>query len=73
MLSRPPQNKIAFRVEQEQILRESIFWLTPRCAQMIRMLFVELLPRHYQEIAKEPNLTIGSIGLICGPRLDQLK
>lgn len=65
--------EIIAEAQQEQMLRESIAVLKPRCAQMVRMLFFETPARAYNEIARELGLATGSIGFIRGRCLDQLK
>jgi len=69
----PSADLIVVEVEQEQVLRDSIASLAPRCAQMIRMLFFESPARPYQEIARELGLATGSIGFIRGRCLDRLR
>lgn len=65
--------QISVRVAQEQILREAVSSVTPRCTQMIKMAFVELPRRRYRETMRELNLAAQSIGFIRGHRLGQLK
>lgn len=48
--------QISVRVAQEQILREAVSSVTPRCTQMIKMAFVELPRRRYRETMRELNL-----------------
>lgn len=60
-------------LEKEQMVRNALTELNPRCEQMIRMLFFEIPPRPYQEIARELDLATGSIGFIRGRCLDKLK
>jgi RNA polymerase sigma factor (sigma-70 family) len=59
--------------EREQILRDAISQLSPRCERMVRMLFFEDPPRPYKLIAHELDLATGSIGFIRGRCLDKLK
>lgn len=61
------------QLEKEQIVRDAISELSPRCERMIRMLFFETLPRPYQEVAKELGIATGSIGFIRGRCLVKLK
>jgi len=51
------------QAEQEQILREAMSTLAPRCRKLVEMLFFESPARPYAEIANELNLAVGSIGL----------
>lgn len=61
------------QIEQEQALREAIAGLTPRCNQLIHMLFFETPPRPYQQVARALGLATGSLGFIRGRCLDQLR
>src|SRR5690349_4946568 len=53
-------------VQEEQAVRDAIEKLTPRCAQLVRMLFFEQPPRPYNEVAQALGLATGSIGFIRG-------
>ena len=61
------------QLEKEQIVRDAIAELSPRCERMIRMLFFETPPRPYEEIAQELGIATGSIGFIRGRCLGKLK
>jgi RNA polymerase sigma factor (sigma-70 family) len=61
------------QLEREQGLRNALAELSPRCAQMIRILFFEIPPRPYQDVAKQLGLATGSIGFIRGRCLTHLK
>ena len=67
-----PDNMIV-QLEKEQIVRDAIAELSPRCERMIRMLFFETPPRPYEEIAQELGIATGSIGFIRGRCLGKLK
>jgi RNA polymerase sigma factor (sigma-70 family) len=67
-----PDHMLA-ELEKEQMVRDAIAELSPRCERMVRMLFFENPPRPYQEIARELDLATGSIGFIRGRCLDKLK
>jgi RNA polymerase sigma factor (sigma-70 family) len=67
-----PQEML-FEVQREQSLREAIATLPPRCKRMVGMLFFEDPPRPYQEVAKQLNLSTGSIGFIRGRCLKKLR
>ncbi len=67
----PPDILVA--VEQEQLVRDSIGLLPPRCREMIAMLFFEQPPLRYEEVAKRLHLAPGSIGFIRGRCLKRLK
>jgi RNA polymerase sigma factor (sigma-70 family) len=60
-------------LEKEQMVRDAIGELSPRCERMVRMLFFENPPRPYQEIARELDLATGSVGFIRGRCLEKLK
>jgi RNA polymerase sigma factor (sigma-70 family) len=61
------------QVEQEQVLREALMALSPRCRQLVHMLFFEMPVRPYEEVAKELSLASGSIGFIRRRCLDKLR
>ena len=61
------------QLEKEQMVRNAISELSPRCERMVRMLFFETPPRPYEEIAKELGIATGSIGFIRGRCLVKLK
>jgi RNA polymerase sigma factor (sigma-70 family) len=67
-----PEGMLA-ELEKEQMVRDSITQLTPRCGQLVRMLFFENPPRPYEEIARELGIAIGSIGFIRGRCLQKLR
>jgi RNA polymerase sigma factor (sigma-70 family) len=60
-------------VEQEQMVREAIGSLPPRCREMIELLFFEHPPTPYNEVARRLDLATGSIGFIRGRCLKRLK
>ena len=61
------------QVEQEQIVREVVSKLPPRCAELVRMLFFEQPPLPYAEAARRLGLATGSIGFIRGRCLERLR
>jgi len=61
------------QLEKEQLVRDAMSELSPRCEQMVRMLFFESPARPYEEVAKELGLATGSIGFIRGRCLGKLK
>lgn len=69
----PGADRIIEEVEREQVLRNAIGGVPPRCVKMIRMLFFESPARPYNEIASELGLATGSIGFIRGRCLDKLR
>jgi len=60
-------------LEKEQSVRDAIAAISARCQQLIQMLFFELPPRPYDEIAKKLGLATGSIGFIRGRCLTRMK
>lgn len=60
-------------LEREQLVRDSIEMLPPRCRQMISLLFFEHPPQPYHEVAEKLGLARGSIGFIRGRCLKRLK
>jgi len=60
-------------VEQEQIVREAISRLPPRCREMIELLFFAQPPVPYNDVARHLHLATGSIGFIRGRCLKRLK
>jgi RNA polymerase sigma factor (sigma-70 family) len=60
-------------VEREQMVREAIGNLPPRCREMIELLFFEQPPMPYNDVARRLNLATGSIGFIRGRCLKRLK
>jgi len=67
-----PEEMLA-QLQREQAVRDVMSQLSPRCEQMIRMLFFETPPRPYANIASELGLATGSIGFIRGRCLARLK
>ena len=67
-----PEDLIA-QVEQEQLMREALTELSPQCQQLVQMLFFEIPPRPYEEVAKELHLAQGSIGFTRKNCLDKLR
>ena len=61
------------QVQQEQIVREVVGKLPPRCAELVKMLFFEQPPLPYAEVARRLGLATGSIGFIRGRCLERLR
>jgi RNA polymerase sigma factor (sigma-70 family) len=61
------------QVEQEQIVRDVVSKLSPRNAELVRLLFFEQPPLPYAEVAQRLGLATGSIGFIRGRCLERLK
>jgi len=61
------------QLQHEQMVRDAVAELSPRCERLVRMLFFENPPRPYDQIAKELDIATGSIGFIRGRCLNKLK
>ncbi len=61
------------QVQQEQIVREVVQKLPPRCAELVNLLFFEQPPLPYTEVARRLGLATGSIGFIRGRCLERLR
>jgi RNA polymerase sigma factor (sigma-70 family) len=61
------------QVEREQMVRDATARLSPRCQEMIRLLFYTDPPLPYREVASRLGLAIGSIGFIRGRCLQRLE
>jgi RNA polymerase sigma factor (sigma-70 family) len=68
----PPQ-ELVLQLEREQILREALQQITPRCRELIEMLFFRTPPLPYDEVAKTLRLARGSIGFTRMRCLNQLR
>ncbi len=60
-------------LEREQMLREAVESLPPRCRRMVEMLFFQSPPLPYAEVARQLGLAEGSIGFIRGRCLTKLR
>jgi RNA polymerase sigma factor (sigma-70 family) len=60
-------------VEREQLVRDAIADLPPRCREVIELLFFEHPPVPYSEIAKRLGMAPGSIAFIRGRCLKRLR
>jgi RNA polymerase sigma factor (sigma-70 family) len=69
----PMANDVIADLEREQLVRDSIEMLPPRCRQMITLLFFEQPPQPYAQLAERLGLARGSIGFIRGRCLKRLK
>jgi RNA polymerase sigma factor (sigma-70 family) len=61
------------RSEEEQIIREILGELSPRCHQLIQMLFFEEPSRSYRDIASDLGIAVGSIGMMRQRCIDRLR
>jgi RNA polymerase sigma factor (sigma-70 family) len=68
-----PVERVLEQAAGEQALREAIAGLPPRCRTLVEMLFFEVPPRPYGEVAKSLGLASGSIGFIRGRCLTRLR
>lgn len=69
-----PENMLA-EIEREQMLRDALSELAPRCLALVRMLFFQEPSLPYQQVAKQLHVAAGSIGFIrmrCLKRLRQI-
>lgn len=64
---------LLIEVEQEQKLRNAISNLSPRCRELIHILFYEEPPRPYKEVAESLGVAVGSVGFIRGQCLEKLR
>lgn len=69
----PGGHEMVEEAEREQIVRDAISQLRPRCQEMIRLLFFEQPPPPYAEVAQRLGLATGSIGFIRGRCLQRLQ
>jgi RNA polymerase sigma factor (sigma-70 family) len=59
--------------DREQLLRDSIERVPPRCRELIRLLFFQQTPLPYKDVARRLGLATGSIGFIRGRCLKKLQ
>jgi RNA polymerase sigma factor (sigma-70 family) len=70
----PPRAEAILReAEEEHHLRQAMAELSPRCSELVRMLFFEEPAREYREIAQSLGIAVGSIGFIRQRCLDKLR
>ena len=69
----PIPESVLLELQREQSVRDAILSLSERCQRMVRMLFYEDPPRSYDDVARELDLAVGSIGFIRGRCLKQLR
>ena len=60
-------------IEREQMVREAVATLSPRCREMVELLFFKQPPLPYAQVAGRLGLATGSISFIRGRCLKQLK
>jgi RNA polymerase sigma factor (sigma-70 family) len=66
-------DNLVFEFQQDQLLREALSGLAPRCRQLVQMLFFETPARPYLQVARDLKLAPGSIGFIRRRCLDKLR
>ena len=69
----PAPPELIEEVEREQQVREAVARLSPRCREIVRLLFYEQPPVAYRELAGRLGLATGSIGFIRGRCLASLQ
>ncbi|HEX7287596.1 MAG TPA: sigma-70 family RNA polymerase sigma factor [Candidatus Angelobacter sp.] len=69
----PAAETVLHEVQEEQAIRDALARLTPRCAELVKMLFYEQPPVPYTEVAQRLGLATGSIGFIRGRCLNRLQ
>ena len=68
-----PPDDVTDEAEREQIMRDATARLSPRCQEMIRLLFYVEPPLPYRDVAQRLGLAVGSIGFIRGRCLKRLQ
>src|SRR5229473_4283770 len=61
------------QTQEEQILREATAALTPQCRRLVELLFFEVPPRPYSDVAAELGLAVGSIGFTRQKCIERLR
>jgi RNA polymerase sigma factor (sigma-70 family) len=69
----PVAEEFIKQAQEEQMLREAMANLAPRCRRLVEMLFFESPSRPYAEVASELNLAVGSIGLTRQKCIESLR
>jgi RNA polymerase sigma factor (sigma-70 family) len=69
----PAGEKIVEEAETEQSIRDAISAMSPRCQQLVHMLFYEEPSRPYKSIADTLGIATGSIGFMRQQCLDRLR
>jgi RNA polymerase sigma factor (sigma-70 family) len=60
-------------VQEEQVLRQALSLIAPRCRELMHMLFYEEPKRPYEQVAASLGLAKGTIGLLRQKCLDSLR
>ena len=61
------------QTQEEQMLREALANLTSQCRRLVELLFFEIPPRPYTEVAAELGLALGSIGFTRQKCIERLR
>jgi RNA polymerase sigma factor (sigma-70 family) len=61
------------QTQEEQMLREAVGSLTPQCRKLVELLFFEIPPRPYSQVAAELGLAVGSIGFTRQKCIERLR
>jgi RNA polymerase sigma factor (sigma-70 family) len=64
---------LVVQTQEEQMLRDAMVLLAPRCRRLIELLFFETPSRPYSEVAAELGLAVGSIGFTRQKCIERLK
>jgi RNA polymerase sigma factor (sigma-70 family) len=72
-LETDPSPDVVEQVQREQVMREAIAELPPRCRDMITLLFFSEPQLPYRDVAQQLGLAVGSIGFIRGRCLKRLQ
>jgi RNA polymerase sigma factor (sigma-70 family) len=66
-------DQLLLEAQEEQALRDAVASLSPRCRELIALLFYETPARPYSEVAARLGIATGSIGFIRGRCLHKLR
>jgi len=72
-LETDPSPDLVEQVQRDQVMREAIAGLPPRCREMITLLFFSEPQLPYRDVAQQLGLAVGSIGFIRGRCLKRLQ
>jgi RNA polymerase sigma factor (sigma-70 family) len=61
------------QTQEEQMLREAMAFLTPQCRRLVELLFFEVPPRPYTDVAADLGLAVGSIGFTRQKCIERLR
>jgi RNA polymerase sigma factor (sigma-70 family) len=69
----PVAEALVQQTHEEQMLREAMTTLSPKCRRLIELLFFETPARPYSEVAGELGLAVGSIGFTRQKCIEKLR